>query len=272
MLKNGINTKHNAKKIVITSPILDDNKYNMGVSIPLHDLLVSSVAELKVFGNDVYAITRELSQDIFYCQTMSSDLVYATKVNYSLSKILKKVDINSGRILGLDIPLNYYELSVYMLSHEYIHSLKELNYYEYINMCLVGEVVPIFYELIKSDNKLGKDLLKVRMINLLQVKNVFLDVTQLVDESNNFYSKYFGNNGLYKYYRGVCGVYLNSFYYAVMLYKMYKETPKKILDMVSKVLKHEMTTLELLEQLGIYGDIRGEIFEKELGMIKKRIK
>ena len=57
-----------------------------------------------------------------------------------------------------------------------------------------------------------------------------------------------------------------------MLYSMYKETPKKILDIVSRVLKHEITTLEMLEQLGLYRDIRGSIFEKELGKFRKLVK
>ena len=65
---------------------------------------------------------------------------------------------------------------------------------------------------------------------------------------------------------------MNSFYYALMLYSLYKETPNKILNLVNKVLNHEMTTFELLNNLGLYGDIKGEIFEKELGMIRQLVK
>lgn len=65
---------------------------------------------------------------------------------------------------------------------------------------------------------------------------------------------------------------MNSFYYVVILYSMYKETPKKILDLVSRVLKQEITTLDMLNCLGIYGDIKGGTFEKELDHIRKLLK
>jgi hypothetical protein len=38
------------------------------------------------------------------------------------------------------------------------------------------------------------------------------------------------------------------------------------------VLNKEMTTFQLLSYLGIYGDIRGEVFEKEISNIKKLVK
>ena len=53
---------------------------------------------------------------------------------------------------------------------------------------------------------------------------------------------------------------------------MYKETPKKILDFASRVLLQEITTLDMLNCLGIYGDIKGSTFEKELGLIRKLLK
>ena len=52
---------------------------------------------------------------------------------------------------------------------------------------------------------------------------------------------------------------------------MYKENPDKILCLVLKVLNHEMTTLDMLNDLGIYGNIQGEVFEKELGKIRKLV-
>ena len=53
---------------------------------------------------------------------------------------------------------------------------------------------------------------------------------------------------------------------------MYKINPKKILSYISKVLSQELTTYEMLVQLGIYADIKGEIFEKELNSIKRTLK
>ena len=78
--------------------------------------------------------------------------------------------------------------------------------------------------------------------------------------------------GLYDYFRLKVGMYLIGFYYAIILYNMFKDNPRGILDLVIKVLKEEMTTYMLLDTLGIYGDIKGEIFEKEVGNIRKLIK
>ena len=77
---------------------------------------------------------------------------------------------------------------------------------------------------------------------------------------------------VYEYIRSYIGRYLNSFYYAIILYNMYKENPKKILGYVSKVLNHELTTYDMLIDLNIYGDIKGEVFENEINSIKRSLK
>ena len=53
---------------------------------------------------------------------------------------------------------------------------------------------------------------------------------------------------------------------------MYKQTPDKVLNMVSMVLNGKMSTKEMLNSLGIYGDIRGEVFEKEIRKVRKLVK
>ena len=121
---------------------------------------------------------------------------------------------------------------------------------------------------------LKKELLKFRMFWLLENRKDYLLLGYLYLEE--WLNEFVGENDcqcdVYKFMISKIGCYLNSFYYAVMLYNMYKETPKKILDLVSKVLKHEITTMEMLEMLDVYGDIRGSIFEKELNCIKRVLK
>lgn len=45
-----------------------------------------------------------------------------------------------------------------------------------------------------------------------------------------------------------------------------------ILNLVKKVLNHELTTIEMLRLLNIYNDIKGEVFESELDLVRKLIK
>jgi len=122
-------------------------------------------------------------------------------------------------------------------------------------------------------------LIKIRMNNMIRAKKEYLEFDFYARRSSKYDNMFESKCGIvsdetkiYEFVRSRLGCYLNSFYYAVILYKMYKETPKKILDLVTKVLKHEMTTLQMLESLGLYGDIRGEIFEKEMKNIRRFIK
>ena len=112
-----------------------------------------------------------------------------------------------------------------------------------------------------------RENIKARLYNLNNDRNVFITSNNFFDITDDINDKL-----LFEHIRSKVGCYLNSFYYAIILYSMYKVSPKKILNLVSKVLKHEITTLEMLEKLNLYGDIRGSVFEKELNGIKKVLK
>lgn len=77
---------------------------------------------------------------------------------------------------------------------------------------------------------------------------------------------------LYKVIQSRSGEYLNSFYYALVLFNMYKDNPKMILELVRKVLNKEMSTLDLLVNLGLYHKNSDYIFNEELGKIRKVLK
>ena len=55
-----------------------------------------------------------------------------------------------------------------------------------------------------------------------------------------------------------------------LLYEFYLKF--KIMNLVNMVLSHQITTYDMLNYLGLYGDIRGDIFEKELKYIRKIVK
>jgi len=177
------------------------------------------------------------------------------------------------------IPKIVYDIDVYTLTHEHCHGLKDTNPLEAKNNLIFGEVIPIFYELFTLDFENPKKLimLKHRLKHLNYIKYDYLMANELVkEEIGCTYFEYdeeeFYLRSIYEYIRSYIGRYLNSFYYAVILYNMYKENPTKISDYVSKVLSHELTTYDMLLELNIYGDIRGEVFEKELGGIKRCLK
>ena len=53
---------------------------------------------------------------------------------------------------------------------------------------------------------------------------------------------------------------------------MYKNDPQLILDLVNKVLKHEMTTREMLELLGLFHQDKNSVFDTEFEKVKMCVK
>lgn len=246
------------------------NNINFGKSISLDELLNRSIDEISIFGDDIKEMVVSIISKVPVNMISDDDLDYSSYISYSTidGDIISKI----GKRLEYVIPKNLYDLSVYQFSHEHFHMLKETNYNEYVNAFVFGEVIPILYELITFDtyDEIKGGLLKIRLSYLFFNKNDFL----MLDNQRNICSSFADDNvlSLYDWTRTKYGSYLNSFYYAVILYNMYKVNPKEILNLVSMVLKHKMTTIEMLEKLNIYGDIKGAIFETELDKIKRLIR
>lgn len=256
---------------------------NSGRNISLNELIDGTLNELKVLGNDVHSKVQQLIKEVPIEMIDTGDTEqFSTCVSYTSYTMGDKEIIigDSGEISKYLVPKNLNELSIYHFGHEQIHAIKETNYKEYVDNIVLGETIPIFYELMiyNHDEVLKKELIKFRMQYMLINAEEYLIFSSLLSENYindiiyNEKEKIGKETRLYEYLRTKVGCYLNSFYYAVILYKMYKETPDMILYFVSKVLNHEMTTLDMLRSLDIYGDIHGEVFEKELGKIKKIIK
>lgn len=201
--------------------------------------------------------------------------IFKTIIGYSLEKnqeYFETVIPDSGSIYQYDIPRKLYLSDITPFSHELCHSLKDTNYKEYVNIYTIDEVIPMFYDLISIENtdNIKKRNLQIRMHYSYLNKLEFLTIQEFIENELNKDVKY--NRNVYNYLQSRDGCYLNSFYYTLILYHMYKENPLKILTLVKKVLNHEITTIEMLNYLGIYNNIQGEIFEKELNEIKKILK
>lgn len=255
------------------------DEINLGKKIDIYEMIDIALNQLDKIGGSVSLDAEKITYAKSFVKFDTDDcLQLTTSISYEITD--DGVLENSGQVSYFLVPDNLYEISGYFFGHEQLHALKEIDYREYINQRTLGEVIPIFYEFMiySPEEDMCKEILKVRIRsifdNALEYK-LFNDAFRanklneiILGEDKETIRK----SKVYEYARTKMGCYLNSFYYALILYNMYKETPERVLGLVSRVLKHEITTLNMLEQLGIYGDIRGEIFEKELRNTKKLIR
>ena len=151
------------------------------------------------------------------------------------------------------LPRNLDEASYAFLGHEFNHALKDINLDERRIRDRVAEVIPMFYEMLCSEYEPKEDVskeIKKRRLALLQLDkdNESEDARQLQ--------------------------YFNSFYYALALYNMYRKDENKalILRLMTRVLKKEISTLDLLEMLDIYGMDLDRKVSWELEMMKEYIR
>lgn len=250
---------------------------NLGNKITFEDLINTSVNELFIFDDYLTLGLLNILNKI-QISKVDDDFGFGTYIRYGIDEANDSVDL-VGKVKSYAIPNNLYEISSIFLAHEHIHALKDTIYYEYIYNMTIGETIPLFYELIScgDNDNLRNEMIKIRLMFLLDNREEYCLFNDLLN-NKEINSKFDGINfdiaesDMYNYLRTKVGSYLNSFYYAIILYNLYKDNPLVILNLVSSVLRKEMTTLDLLNDLGIYGDIRGSVFEKELGKIKKRIK
>ena len=248
--------------------------FNLEKSINLKTLIDMSLTQIGILKlKDNSKISDILSKTPIYHSQPKH--IFKTIIGYSLEKnqeYFETVIPNSGSIYQYDIPRKLYLSDITPFSHELCHSLKDTNYKEYVNIYNTGEVIPMFYDLISIENtdNIKKRNLQIRMHYSYLNKLEFLTIQEFIENELNKDVKY--NRNVYNYLQSRDGCYLNSFYYTLILYHMYKENPLKILTLVKKVLNHDITTIEMLNYLGIYNNIQGEIFEKELNEIKKILK
>ena len=151
------------------------------------------------------------------------------------------------------LPRNFDEASYAFLGHEFNHALKDINLDERRIRDRVAEVIPMFYEMMCSDLEENEDVskeIKKRRLALLQLDkdNESEDARQLQ--------------------------YFNSFYYALALYNRYRKDENKIviLRLITRVLNGEISTLDLLEMLDIYGMDLDYNVSWELEMMKEYVR
>ena len=109
---------------------------------------------------------------------------------------------------------------------------------------------------------LSKDILSWRLSQLKESGKEILRLTNLKGIAPQSEKKYIDMAIMER------SVYQLSFYYALILFNMYQTNPNRILYLVRCVLMHELTTLELLEELGIYNVRKSHHFDEGIEKVK----
>ena len=157
-----------------------------------------------------------------------------------------KIKNKTGKVHNIEVPNLFTETSKIWLGHEFIHSLKETNYYEYINKNVNSEVLPLLYEMIVSNSIFSDihDKWKYNRLNILIRNKIFYD-----EARRNINDK--KNSDTYRFIMESYGQYLSSYYYANNLYHIYRKDEKKVLKYMKKVLDHKKTTSDLLKEFNL---------------------
>ncbi len=260
---------HKDKKIIsIVQRELRGFKTGAKVSlqpVSIYDALTRSIESYRLFGEDTYQKIKSIVSGIPIRPIVLNENMYLSHVQYHADDVTHEIIKDSGEVKEYKIPVEINETASVYLGHEHIHALKETNYEEYIYGFVYGDVIPLLYELIvtKDNSELRNKLLKSRL-DLLQYSNS--EYSRGLVELRKCNNR---DKELVKLFLSRHGEYLNSFYYALILYNMYKDNPEFIISKMKQVLNHEMTTVELLAELGLLYRDKSEVFKSELNNLKK---
>ncbi len=177
----------------------------------------------------------------------------------------------------LNILVKPLEIDGIVLGHEFIHLMKDTNYDE-LKSSLYTEALPMFLEFICFDKgiEFAPELLKMRIDVLGRQYDYYREFALESERQHKNFGREFKGIGyrksLEEFACTLGGSYLNSFYVALVLYNMYKDNPKKVLEMVRKVLQKEMITKDLCDRLGVISEEQDETFVREFEGLNKVLK
>ena len=236
-------------------------------TISYTDALVGSLDYVKVLGTEVHSKVSSFVNTLSLKEMNPVNNGYTCFVTYSYDPDAKKVNETSGNVGHYKVPLNPDSMASIHLGHEHIHAMKETNYEEYKDGQVLGDVITMLYEFILADThpELKKDIYRFRLSTLKEDFKHYENAVAQMQKSKQ-------DKDLYKIIATRSGQYLNSYYYAVILFNLYKDNPDVILELVNKVLNHEMTTREMLESLNLLYQLNDVVYDNELNLVKSSIK
>lgn len=169
---------------------------------------------------------------------------------------------------ALNIPKELDELSHIFIGHEVMHILAtHKNPEEWKYLLLYSEIIPLLYELIQADNENDEkrnSIINFRYYKMLEMYNSAYS-NEVLDRLEN-------DKMSLKYYQMQENIYFISFYYTIVVYALYKQDPQEILSIIKKVLKQELTTLNMLKQLNIVRYLQPKLFKEGTEYVLKLTK
>lgn len=229
--------------------------------------LAGGLENLKVLGMEPYYKTSRFISTIPLMPVHPLSNGFACHITYSVDDETYEVDKSSGTVNHYKIPKNPDIMAPLHMGHEHIHALKETNYDEYIDGQIFGDVIPMLYEFIVADTypELKREVYRFRLYSLKEDYKHYENAISQMKKSKI-------DKDLYKIIATRSGQYLNSYYYATLLFNMYKCDSKKILELVNKVLNHELTTRDMLDSLGLLHQDKNSLFDSVFEDIIKCVK
>lgn len=236
-------------------------------TVTYSDALAGSLENMKVLGLEPYNMVSSFISSLPLKLVNPVSNGYTCNITYSLDDDTKKIDMTSGKVDHYKVPVNPDIMASLHLGHVHIHALKETNYSEYVDGFVIGDVITMLYEFIMADTypEMKSEIYKFRLSSLKEDYKHYEKAILQMKKSKE-------DKDLFKIIATRSGQYLNSYYYATILFNMYKSNPQMILDIVNKVLKHEMTTRNMLEMLELFHQDKNNAFDIVFEDVKKCIK
>ncbi len=236
------------------------NSSNVGIE----SVVSGALGDIKeVFGATVARRTESKLYEIDKRFLYKLPHSFTTDITYSLDSVTKKAIPSSGRVDSLNMPNVMTSADRVFIGHEFIHMNKDLNFEEYKLLMTYSDVIPILYEFITMKDD-ANEVLSARISALgLEIHGYELAAQKM---------KSGREKDLYKVILSRSGQYLNSFYYATILYRMYLNDPKMILDYIRRVIRCEMTTLDMLKDLGIHLVDNNEMYDEQVQEFRRIVR
>lgn len=192
--------------------------------------------------------------------------LFSTGIKYGRLKG-NVVDTSSGYIDYILTPRILDENAFLLLGHELIHAIKDTNYPEFQLQFTLAEVIPNFYEIVIAESipEITKNYWNCR----LEIVKMLIEEYQAISDD---LSRSVFNREALKYLLSFKGLYLNSFYYALVLYNLYKLQPDWVMKNVLLVLDHKITTKDMLVKLGIYEMNNDKLVSDEIQRLSFHLK
>ena len=263
MIHHGVrpmNSKDYEKVMVVANQLDDFQSLQVGdVPLSYHEMYAMTLEDMNIY--DDFSLVFDLYTKMDPIHTNSIRELYPSSKILDFGSCIRPDSRGKFHVICLKVPQNFDNISHVYLTHEAHHIMKDTNPKEYSDMLLYADVIPQFFELVVADNRKEQESAIIHnRVNMLSLSKH--DIDQHFDrKKTNLLSEMIDSKKCQ---------YFHSFYYAVLLYSAYLENPKKVLKLVKKVLKHDMTTSEILYQLGLFQDRLDVEVETGIQYLKKK--